>query len=112
MQKCKRSFASARAEAIRKRLFKEDEICSISTLYSYTDQGLLKVKNIDLPEKVGRRVKKKKNREHKRLCGQSIEKRPESINNKKEFGHWEIDLVIGKKRKDRSSTSYINGKKN
>lgn len=41
LQKCKRSFASARAEAIRKRLFKEDEICSISTLYSYTDQGLL-----------------------------------------------------------------------
>ena len=99
LQKCKRSFASARAEAIRKRLFKENEICSISTLYSYTDQGLLKVKNIDLPEKVGRRVKKKKNREHKRLCGQSIEKRPESINNKKEFGHWEIDLVIGKKEK-------------
>lgn len=80
-------------------MFKEDEICSLSTLYSYTDRGLLKVKNIDLPEKVGRRVKKKKNREHKRLCGQSIEKRPESINNKKEFGHWEIDLVIGKKEK-------------
>lgn len=61
-------------------MFKEEEICSLSTLYSYTERGLLKVKNIDLPEKVGRRVKKKKNRKHKRLHGQSIEKRPESIN--------------------------------
>lgn len=99
LQKHKRSFASARAEAIGKRMFKEEEICSLSTLYSYTERGLLKVKNIDLPEKVGRRVKKKKNRKHKRLHGQSIEKRPESINDKKEFGHWEIDLVIGKKEK-------------
>lgn len=80
-------------------MFKEEEICSLSTLYSYTERGLLKVKNIDLPEKVGRRVKKKKNRKHKRLHGQSIEKRPESINDKKEFGHWEIDMVIGKKEK-------------
>lgn len=80
LQKHKRSFASARAEAIGKRMFKEEEICSLSTLYSYTERGLLKVKNIDLPEKVGRRVKKKKNRKHKRLHGQSIEKRPESIN--------------------------------
>lgn len=99
LRKHKRSFASARAEAIGKRMFKEEEICSLSTLYSYTERGLLKVKNIDLPEKVGRRVKKKKNRKHKRLHGQSIEKRPESINDKKEFGHWEIDLVIGKKEK-------------
>lgn len=99
LQKHKRSFASARSEAIGKRMFKEEEICSLSTLYSYTERGLLKVKNIDLPEKVGRRVKKKKNRKHKRLHGQSIEKRPESINDKKEFGHWEIDLVIGKKEK-------------
>lgn len=64
LQKHKRSFASARAEAIGKRMFKEEEICSLSTLYSYTERGLLKVKNIDLPEKVGRRVKKKKNRKH------------------------------------------------
>lgn len=77
----------------------EKDSLSLSTLYSYTERGLLKVKNIDLPEKVGRRVKKKKNRKHKRLHGQSIEKRPESINDKKEFGHWEIDLVIGKKEK-------------
>ena len=28
-------------------MFKEEEICSLSTLYSYTERGLLKVKNIE-----------------------------------------------------------------
>lgn len=96
--KNKRSFASVRAEVLEKELFRKEEMCSVTLLYAYTEQGLLKVKNIDLPEKVGRRCKRSgKNRTHKRLHGTSIAERPETINTREEFGHWEIDLVIGKK---------------
>ena len=55
-----------------------------------------------MPEKVGRKVKRKKIvRKHKRIRGTSIEKRMDHINNRKEFGHWEIDLVIGETDKDK-----------
>ena len=30
----------------------------------------------------------------------SIEERPKEINNRKEFGHWECDLVLGQKTRD------------
>ena len=96
--KNKRSFASVRAEVLEKGLFQREEMCSVTLLYMYTDRGLLRVKNIDLPEKVGRRCKQSgKDRTHKRLHGVSISERPEAINTREEFGHWEIDLVIGKK---------------
>lgn len=94
----KRSFASIRAEVLDKGLFQEEEMCSIALLYDYTERGMLKVKNIDLPEKVGRCPRgKRKPRAHKRLHGTSIEDRPLVINERQEFGHWEIDLVIGNK---------------
>lgn len=32
---------------------------------------------------------------HKKHLGQSIEDRPEYIEDCKEFGHWKIDTVIG-----------------
>lgn len=35
--------------------------------------------------------------ENKKILGMSIEQRPEKINLRQEFGHWEIDLVIGKR---------------
>ncbi len=99
--KQKRSFASIRAEVLDKGTFQEEEICSVALLYDYTERGMLKVKNIDLPEKVGRCPRgKKKDRTHKRLHGTSIEKRPAVINERQEFGHWEIDLVIGKRSAD------------
>lgn len=34
--------------------------------------------------------------QHKHLYGLSIDERPEEINNREEFGHWEIDTVVGK----------------
>jgi IS30 family transposase len=73
-------------------------VCT-KTFYNYVDIGLMKVKNIDLPQKVKRSTKSKRKRKHKKIYGMSISKRPENINNRSEFGHWEIDSVIGKKCK-------------
>ena len=36
----------------------------------------------------------------KKKLGRSIEERPKEIDDRKEFGHWECDLVLGHKTKD------------
>jgi IS30 family transposase len=70
-------------------------VCA-KTLYNYIDQGLMTTKNIDLALKVRRKPKTKKIRANKIVLGESIENRPEEIETREEFGHWEIDSVIGK----------------
>ena len=81
--------------ARRNGLFQET-VCA-KTLYNYIDQRLLKVRNIDLLLKVKRRQTVHQERRHKRLVGMSIDERPEIVNNREEFGHWEIDTVVGKR---------------
>lgn len=75
-------------------LFKTARVCT-KTLYHYIDLGLLPVKNIDLPVKVSRNTKTKRIRQHKKVLGTSIEHRPAHIHAREEFGHWEIDTVLG-----------------
>jgi IS30 family transposase len=74
-------------------------IC-VSTLYSYIDKGIfLKLSNKDLPVKKNKKRKYKKVRKQqaRAAAGDSIEKRPDAIDERKEFGHWEMDSVIGKR---------------
>lgn len=73
---------------------------STKTLYNYIEQGFLCVKNIDLPMKTRLNTKKKRSRKNKRILGRSIEERPAVVDQREEFGHWEIDTVIGKKSRD------------
>ena len=77
--------------------FKRCEAVCTKTFYNYVDQGLTDVKNIDLPLKVRRNTKKQRVRANKKKLGTSIEKRDPSIESREEFGHWEIDTVIGQK---------------
>lgn len=79
--------------AARNHLFKE-MVCT-RTLYNYIDQCILKVRNIDLPLRTKLKTKVRKNRKNRRIFGDSIEIRPASINNRSEFGHWEIDTIVG-----------------
>lgn len=72
----------------------EETVCT-KTLYNYIDQCLLKVRNIDLPLRVRRKQKTQRDRKNRRLYGMSIEERPVEIESREEFGHWEIDTVIG-----------------
>jgi IS30 family transposase len=72
---------------------------SVKTLYNSIDAGEMRVSRRDLL----RRIRKKKSKlENKgKIAGNnrkglSIEKRPEEVNSRQEFGHWEIDLVVGK----------------
>ena len=78
-------------------LFERNKMVCAKTLYNYVDLGLLSIKNIDLPEKLNRNTKTQKTIGNKKKLGKSIEERPESVELREEFGHWEIDSVIGKK---------------
>lgn len=78
----------------------ETEICT-KTLYNYIDRGdvFLTLTNKDLPVKRGgkKREYKKVKIPHKNLKGTSIEERPPEIDNREEYGHWEMDCVVGKR---------------
>ncbi len=87
--------------------FPATQMVCTKTLYNYVNLGLLNIKNIDLPEKLRRSPKKKKIRENKRKLGNSIEERPYEIDNREEFGHWEIDSVIGRKNEGESQVMTI-----
>jgi IS30 family transposase len=88
-------------------LFPKEEMVCTKTLYNYIDIGLLGIKNIDLPLKVKRTTKPPRIRKHKKHLGTSIADRPSFINDRLEFGHWEIDTVIGCKRKSDSALLTI-----
>jgi transposase, IS30 family len=83
------------------QLFDGKMVCT-KTLYNYIDMGALLVKNIDLPLKVRRSTRKIRTRKNKKILGKSIEERPTSIQKRTEFGHWEIDTVLGSRTKGSS----------
>lgn len=58
------------------------------------------IKNGDLPEKVKRNTKTRRARVNKRILRRSIDERSPRIESRKDFGHWECDLVLGRKTKD------------
>jgi len=97
MRKNKWSIDACVGHSLKSGQFKRSEVVCTKTFYNYIDQGLTCIKNIDLPLKVRRNTKKQRVRANKKRLGTSIEKRPSSIDNREEFGHWEIDTVIGQK---------------
>ena len=74
-------------------------VCT-KTLYNYIDLGFIDIKNTDLPMKLRRNTKQARVKKHKKKLGTSISQRQIDIDNRTEFGHWEIDTVIGEKTKD------------
>lgn len=72
---------------------------SEKTLYNYVNEEVIEgIKKEDLPNK-GVKYKKKgsKKRYSKSICAlKSITTRPEEVETRKTFGHWEIDTVKGK----------------
>lgn len=70
------------------------ETVSTKTFYNYVHQGKTSIKPIDLPRMVRRKTKKNwKTYISKRQKGVSITERPESVDSREAFGHWEGDLV-------------------
>lgn len=73
-------------------------ICT-KTVYNYIDKGIfLCLTNKDLPVKNDskRSYNKVKKAQKKAQAGESITHRPGEIDKREEFGHWEMDSVMGK----------------
>lgn len=89
-------------EIKRKGLKFKRMICT-KTLYNYVDKGVFSgISNINLWEK--RKRKKKKHRQIRRVClrnkgSKSIEERPEELNSRLYYGHWEGDCIKGRFKK-------------
>lgn len=80
--------------------FDRSEMVCVKTLYAYVELGLINIKNHHLPEKLKQKPHKTHSNENKRVLGRSIDERDSEIALRKEFGHWECDLVLGKKSGD------------
>ncbi len=91
------SLDSCVGETLHPSRFTSSQMISTKTLYNYVDLGLLPIKNIDLPAKLHRNTKSTRVRHNKKRLGASVSDSPNSIENREEFGHWEIDCVLGKK---------------
>lgn len=82
----------------------ESNIPSFKTVYRYIKKGLIDIKPYDLP--VMYRLSPRRNKhsnpkgQNKKVLGKSISLRDPKVLERKEFGHWEADLVEGKKGKD------------
>jgi transposase, IS30 family len=96
--------------AQRTSAFQETFIPCTKTLYNWIDQGKMKVINLDLAMKLRRSTKKGKPRVNKRILGDSIDLRPDTVESREEFGHWEIDTVIGQKSNDDALLTLIERK--
>ena len=66
------SLDASVGKALESGKFHRGQIVCTKTLYNYVDNGLIGIKNMDLPEKLKRSTKKEKVRKHKRILGDSI----------------------------------------
>lgn len=98
------SLDACYGRALESGKFRREQIVCTKTLYNYVDNGLIGIKNIDLPEKLSRNTKRAKVRKNKKNLGDSIELRPESVELREEFGHWEVDTVVGSKHENEPCT--------
>lgn len=76
------------------------KICE-KTIYNYIDKGIFyNISRETLPRqgKQKRKYNKIKHKAARAPQGDSIELRPQEINNRNTFGHWEGDCVCGKKK--------------
>lgn len=72
---------------------------STVTLYRYIDMGIFaRITNKNLLEKSRRKRRYYKVKPARPPKGTSIEHRPAHIDTRLEFGHWEMDCVIGKQK--------------
>lgn len=100
------SIDVCRGYALRHNLFPHEQIPSSKTLYNMLWQGRLPINAFQCPEALGRK-KRRAARPHKRLLGESIDSRPMEVLERTSFGHWEMDTVIGKKRKGEAASFTI-----
>ncbi|VTS21618.1 integrase core domain protein [Streptococcus porcinus] len=93
------SVDSSVGYAKRKKLYSKDKMMCTKSIYNAIWRGDVGITPSMLPEALKRNTKANRSIKNKRILGTSIEKRPDIVNEKVEFGHWEIDTVVPLKNK-------------
>lgn len=107
----KRSPAAALADMKRDGLTFQTDIC-LSTLYNYIRGDVfLNLTMALLPYGRDRKKHKKRKVQKRAARGESIENRPEEICTREEFGHWEMDTVVGAQGKAKKSLLALTERK-
>ncbi len=88
------------AQAIRQNPEKYPNPLCTKTIYNYLGQNVFL--NVSYQDLTCGHYNKKHNEavnrpSYKNLCGRSIEERPNTVDDRQEAGHWEMDLVVGKR---------------
>lgn len=109
---CEEGYSPAAALAKMKKEGYTFTVC-VTTLYSYIDQGVfLSLTNEVLPvKKTKKQEKRSVQRQARASKGDSIEKRPADIDTREEFGHWEMDTVVGKQGVSKKSLLVLTERK-
>lgn len=81
------------------------------TIYNYIDMGMFM--NLELGNLPAKRKQKRKKRkvQKKAAIGKSIEQRPDEVDLREEFGHWEMDTVLGKKKVSKKAILVLTERK-
>ena len=103
---CPWSFDTCVGWARRHKQFPTEQIPCTKTLYNLLWRGELPITLFELPE-ILERKQHGKPRISKHLNGKSIENRPDEVNHRNTFGHWESDTVLGRKCKGEGAAFTI-----
>lgn len=99
---------------IKKKNLKFNTVICTKTVYNYIDKGIFRdISNKDLPEKSKRKRGRNKHKKQKisNPRGRSIEQRPKEVDSREEYGHWEMDSVVGGKNKGREALLVLTERK-
>ncbi len=83
-------------------LFSNNAIVCTKTLYNALASGKLPLSVFEVPRVLSHKKKSKGTPRNRRILGRSIDERPSIVDELTEIGHWEVDTVVGKKRKGES----------
>ena len=68
------------------------------TLYNMLWTNKLPLSLFNLPHALGRKQHRKWNHKNKRMLGRNIEERPAIVAAGTKIGHWEVDMVVGRRQ--------------
>ena len=112
MIKVKKYSPEATLAEIKRNKLEFKVTISLKTLYRYIEKGVfldLTIEDLPMARKKKKRYVIKRGK--RASAGTSIEKRPDEVDSREDFGHWEMDTVKGKRGKTKSCMLVLSERK-